>query len=96
MEKALLTNLTKGSLLNSVIVGNLIFCFLMWSNKSSKVISEIFFPRMFNLNPIKPSSLQEIEGLEDVKKKKKHIHTQRNNQIQNGALLQDNRADFNN
>ena len=51
---------------------------------------------MFNLNPIKPSSLQEIEGLEDVKKKKKHIHTQRNNQIQNGALLQDNRADFNN
>ena len=29
VEKALLTNLTKGSLLNSVIVGNLIFCFLM-------------------------------------------------------------------
>ena len=34
--------------------------------------SEIFFPRIINLNPVKPNRLQEIEGLaEDVKRQYK-------------------------
>lgn len=71
MEKSLLAYLTEGSL--QVSNSRATCYYILWCDiiKVRKITNKIFLPRMVNLNPIKSYSLQEIEGLEAVKKQHK-------------------------